>query len=93
MAAADHYFVFYCEKVIPADQMPLVFGGLADVVDRFDEPCSATVDGARLLTIADRAAGRGSPVHLTGFGGDELLYGSVAHLHDLLRTRPRVARR
>lgn len=78
-------------EVIPADQMPLVFGGLADVVDRFDEPCSATVDGARWLTIASRAAACGSTVHLTGFGGDELLYGSVAHLHDLLRTNPRTA--
>ena len=26
-------------------------------------------------------------------GGDELLYGSVAHLHGLLRTNPRVALR
>jgi asparagine synthase (glutamine-hydrolysing) len=80
-------------EVIPADEMPLVFGGLTDFVDRFDEPCSATVDGARWLTIAYRAADRGSPVHLTGFGGDELLYGSVAHLHDLLRSSPRVALR
>jgi asparagine synthase (glutamine-hydrolysing) len=78
-------------QIIPADEMPLVFGGMTDVVDRFDEPCSATIDGARWLTIARRAADRGSPVHLTGFGGDELLYGSVAHLHDLLRTSPRVA--
>ena len=77
--------------VIPAEEMPLVFGGLDDVVDGFDEPCSATVDGARWLTIARRAADRGSSVHLTGFGGDELLYGSLAHLHDLLRTDPRTA--
>lgn len=79
--------------VIPAEELPLVFAGITDFVDGFDEPCSATVDGARLLTIADRAAERGSPVHLTGFGGDELLYGSVAHLHDLLRTHPRIALR
>jgi asparagine synthase (glutamine-hydrolysing) len=38
-----------------------------------------------------RAAARGSRLHLTGFGGDELLYGSVAHLHALARTSPRVA--
>jgi len=80
-------------EVIPAEELPLVFAGITDFVDGFDEPCSATVDGARLLTIADRAAERGSPVHLTGFGGDELLYGSVAHLHDLLRTHPRIALR
>ena len=44
-------------------------------------------------SIARRAAARGSGLHLTGFGGDELLYGSVAHLHDLLRTNPRVGLR
>ena len=80
-------------EVIPAEELPLVFAGITDFVDGFDEPCSATVDGARLLTIANRAAERGSPVHMTGFGGDELLYGSVAHLYDLLRTRPRIALR
>lgn len=77
--------------VIPAEEMPLIFGGMPDVAGRFDEPCSATVDGARWLTIARRAAERGSAVHLTGFGGDELLYGSLAHLHDQLRTDPRTA--
>ena len=81
-------------EVIPAEEMPLVFGGLTDVVDRFDEPCSATVDGSPLAH--DRLPG-GRPaartVHLTGFGGDELLYGSVAHLHDLLRADPRTALR
>jgi asparagine synthase (glutamine-hydrolysing) len=80
-------------EVLPAEDLPLVFAGITDFVDRFDEPCSATVDGARWLTIAYRAAARGSRMHLTGFGGDELLYGSVAHLHDLLRTSPRTALR
>ena len=80
-------------EVIPAEDVPLVFAGITEFVAGFDEPCSATVDGARLLTTADRAAARGSAVHLTGFGGDELLYGSVAHLHDLLRTHPRIALR
>lgn len=77
--------------VIPAEEMPLIFGGMSDVANRFDEPCSATVDGARWLTIARRAAERGSALHLTGFGGDELLYGSVAHLHDQVRDDPRTA--
>ena len=77
-------------EIIPAEEMPLVFDGLGrPLEDRFDEPCTATVDGARWLAIARRAAARGSRLHLTGFGGDELLYGSVAHLHDLLRTNPR----
>jgi asparagine synthase (glutamine-hydrolysing) len=77
--------------VIPAEEIPLVFAGVTEFVYRFDEPCSATVDGARWLAIARRAADRGSALHLVGFGGDELLYGSAAHLHDLLRTNPRTA--
>jgi asparagine synthase (glutamine-hydrolysing) len=79
--------------VIPAEEMPLVYHGLLDLHDQLDEPCSATVDRSRWLIIARRAAARGSGLHLTGFGGDELLYGSLAHLHALLRTSPRIALR
>jgi asparagine synthase (glutamine-hydrolysing) len=69
--------------------MPLVFSGLHTADDRFDEPCTAIVDRERWLIVARRAGERGSGLHLTGFGGDELLYGSVAHLHPLMRTSPR----
>ena len=77
--------------VVPADEMPLVYHGLLRLDDQFDEPCAVAVDRDRWLIIAQRAAARGSGLHLTGFGGDELLYGSIAHLHDLLRTSPMVA--
>jgi asparagine synthase (glutamine-hydrolysing) len=77
--------------IIPAEEMPLVYHGLAAADDRLDEPCSATADRDRWLIIARRAAARGSRLHLTGFGGDELLYGSLAHLHALVRTNPRIA--
>jgi asparagine synthase (glutamine-hydrolysing) len=76
--------------VIPAEEMPLVYSGVA-LTERLDEPCSATVDRERWLTIARRAATRGSRLHLVGFGGDELLYGSLAHLHALLRSSPGIA--
>lgn len=79
--------------IIPEEEMPLVYHGLLAMDDRLDEPCSATVDRDRWLTIAGQAAARGSKLHLTGFGGDELLYGSLAHLHTMLRTSPRVALR
>jgi asparagine synthase (glutamine-hydrolysing) len=74
--------------VIPADEMPLVYHGLLTLDDQLDEPCAATVDRSRWLTIARRAAARGSELHLVGFGGDELLYGSLAHLHAMLRSSP-----
>jgi asparagine synthase (glutamine-hydrolysing) len=51
------------------------------------------VERERWLIIARRAAARGSRLHLTGFGGDELLYGSLAHLHSMLRSSPRTALR
>ncbi len=79
--------------VIPASEMPLVYHGVLDMDDRLDEPCAAAVDRERWLIIVRRAAMRGSQVHLTGFGGDELLYGSLAHLHSLLRSRPAIALR
>ncbi|MGP3980304.1 lasso peptide isopeptide bond-forming cyclase [Streptomyces sp. KR80] len=73
------------------DRLPMVYEGLRDVDDHFDEPCPATVDRRQLLIIPRLAAARGSQLHLTGFGGDELLAGSPAHLHALLRTHPRTA--
>jgi asparagine synthase (glutamine-hydrolysing) len=79
--------------VISSDEMPLVYHGLSALEDQLDEPCTVTVDRDRWLIMARRAAARGSRLHLTGFGGDELLYGSVAHLHALARTNPRVALR
>jgi asparagine synthase (glutamine-hydrolysing) len=77
--------------VIPAEEMPLVFHSLRAETDPLDEPFSAATERERWLTVARRAAARGSRLHLTGFGGDELLYGSVAHLHALARTNPRLA--
>jgi asparagine synthase (glutamine-hydrolysing) len=78
--------------VIPAEEMPLLYHGVA-LDEQLDEPCSATVDRERWLTITRRAATRGSRLHLVGFGGDELLYGSLAHLHALLRSSPGIALR
>jgi asparagine synthase (glutamine-hydrolysing) len=74
--------------VIPAEQMPLVYHGLLDLEEPFDEPCPVAVDRDRWLVIARLAADAGSELHLTGFGGDELLYGSLSHLHTLIREKP-----
>jgi len=79
--------------IIPAEEMPLPYHGLGAMDDQLDEPCSAAVERERWLIIARRAAARGSRLHLTGFGGDELLYGSLAHLHSMLRSSPRTTLR
>ncbi|MDQ3764676.1 MAG: lasso peptide isopeptide bond-forming cyclase [Actinomycetota bacterium] len=79
--------------VIPQAHMPLVYHGLEGMEDQLDEPCAAATDRDRWLVIAREAGARGSRLHLTGFGGDELLYGSLAHLHSLLRTHPLLAKR
>lgn len=76
--------------VLDADSVPLVYAGLGSG-DLLDEPCAAAVCLDRWLVIARLAAARGSRMHLAGFGGDELLAGSPAHLHALFRTDPRLA--
>src|SRR5436190_2151128 len=45
------------------------------------------------LSAAVAARTHGRQLVSCDLGGDELLYGSIAHLHDLLRTNPRVALR
>jgi len=74
-------------EVIPQEQMPLMYHGLQTIESQGDEPVQVA-DTDRWLTIVRRAASRGSRMHLTGVGGDELLYGSVAHLHGLMRSHP-----
>lgn len=73
--------------------VPSVYAGLRVADERLDEPTTLAAFRDRSLCIPLRAVARGSRLHLTGFGGDELLAGSPAHLHALLRTHPRLALR
>ncbi|MEV3992328.1 lasso peptide isopeptide bond-forming cyclase [Streptomyces sp. NPDC049837] len=77
--------------VLPGDMVPAVYEGLWEGGDLFDEPSPVAAQRDRWLVIPRLATARGSRLHLTGFGGDELLAGSPAHLHTLLRTHPRTA--
>nr|MDQ3610763.1 asparagine synthase-related protein [Actinomycetota bacterium] len=79
--------------VIPGDRLPSLYDGLRETDDCFDEPSALSVLRNRSLFIPRQAAARGSQLHLTGFGGDELLAGSPAHLHAMLRRNPRLALR
>jgi asparagine synthase (glutamine-hydrolysing) len=79
--------------IVPSERTPFAFANLGEQDDvALDEPCAVTLD-RRWLVIAERAAARGSRTHLTGFGGDQVLGGSPAHLHAMLRRQPRTALR
>jgi asparagine synthase (glutamine-hydrolysing) len=79
--------------IVPSECTPFAFSGIGEQDDvALDEPCTVTLD-RRWLVIAERAAARGSRMHLTGFGGDQVLGGSPAHLHAMLRRQPRTALR
>jgi asparagine synthase (glutamine-hydrolysing) len=74
--------------VVPAECTPFAFSGIGEQDDvPLDEPCAVSLD-RRWLVIADRAAARGSALHLTGFGGDQVLGGAVAHLHTMVLRQP-----
>ncbi len=77
--------------VIEAGHLPMVYDGVLELDDPLDEPCAAAALANRYLFIAGSAAARGSRLHLAGFGGDELLAGSPAHLHAMLRRHPKIA--
>ncbi|GHA07071.1 hypothetical protein GCM10010389_53090 [Streptomyces echinoruber] len=77
--------------VVPAEDFPLTFDGVDALSDVLDAPSLFAVDHNRRMGLLRLAADRGSTVHLSGFGGDELLAGASARVHDLLRRRPRAA--
>lgn len=77
--------------VIAAEEMPLPYSCLLEPGERFDEPCPIEVNHRGVMAQVQRAAAAGSVLHLNGFGGDELLQGSLAHLHSMVRSSPRKA--
>ncbi|MEU9121140.1 lasso peptide isopeptide bond-forming cyclase [Streptomyces sp. NPDC048506] len=79
--------------VLEADHVPLTFEGLDTVDELLDAPSAMAVDHSRRMSVVRAAAERGSGLHLTGIGGDELLSGGAARLHHMVRTRPRTALR
>lgn len=79
--------------VVPAGDVAMTFDGVDVLDDLLDTPSILTVDRNRRMHIVALAAARGSGLHLTGLGGDELLAGTPARLHALVRTHPLVALR
>ncbi|MFI8100215.1 lasso peptide isopeptide bond-forming cyclase [Streptomyces sp. NPDC086023] len=79
--------------VVPAPDLAMTFDGIDTLDDLLDTPSILTVDRNRRMHIIALAAARGSSLHLTGLGGDELLAGAPARLHALMRTHPLTALR
>ncbi|MGW1378875.1 lasso peptide isopeptide bond-forming cyclase [Streptomyces sp. NPDC002446] len=77
--------------VVPAQDVAMTFDGIDALSDVLDTPSILTVDRNRRMGIVELAAARGSDLHFTGLGGDELLAGTPARLHALLLTHPLVA--
>lgn len=79
--------------VVPARDTALTFDGIDTLQDILDTPSMITVDRNRRMRLLALAASRGSDLHLTGLGGDELLAGTPARLHALVTAHPFVALR
>jgi asparagine synthase (glutamine-hydrolysing) len=77
--------------VVPATAVPLTFDRVNELHDTLDTPSVYAVNRHRRMYIVERAAERGSALHLSGMGGDELFSGASAHVHGLLPRHPRTA--
>ncbi|MFF7729099.1 lasso peptide isopeptide bond-forming cyclase [Streptomyces sp. NPDC008001] len=74
--------------LVPARDVAMTFDGIDTLQDVLDTPSILTVDRNRRMGIVGLAAARGSRLHFTGLGGDELLAGTPARLHTLFLTHP-----
>ncbi|MFF4157989.1 asparagine synthase-related protein [Streptomyces sp. NPDC001678] len=72
-------------------RLPLWLGGLTGFAIPTEEPGCWVRDTARRERIVTLLIGRGSRLHLTGIGGDELFTAFPPHLHDYFRARPLAA--
>ncbi|MFJ6718992.1 asparagine synthase-related protein [Streptomyces sp. NPDC091259] len=79
--------------LLDIDEIPLFYSGLLDVRGPVDEPLPTILDQPRQLVGHDRLLAGGSRLHLTGMGGDHVLWGHPAHYRDLLTSRPLTALR
>ncbi|MEV5571655.1 asparagine synthase-related protein [Spirillospora sp. NPDC052269] len=97
-AEEDGVWAGRATRMLPGDHLvfergttPAWFSGLLAQADDLEEPYAWIRTRASLLATADRVAERGSRVHLTGHGGDELFLSKPVHLHELVRRRPLAA--
>lgn len=72
-------------------QLPLMYAGVGQGCAGADEPHIIIRDRARTVALASLLRARGSRLHLSGMGGDQVLQAPPAYLHTTARTHPRVA--
>lgn len=72
-------------------QLPLMYADIDQGGAGADEPHIILRDHARITALASRLAERGSRLHLSGMGGDQVLQAPAAYLHTTAWTHPRVA--
>ncbi|MFE1824189.1 asparagine synthase-related protein [Streptomyces anulatus] len=78
---AEHEFV-------DRDEAPAWYTDPAGVMAAAEEPFGWVHDRVKLLGALERMAARGSRLHLSGGGGDQLFSPSPAHAHELFRIHP-----
>ncbi|MCC3770363.1 asparagine synthase-related protein [Streptomyces sp. UNOC14_S4] len=84
LPGADHVAVGRTE-------IPPWYTGLADTTVPTAEPGAWVRDTARLAAMTHLMTDRGSRLHMTGGGGDELFTAFSSHLYDYVRSRPLAA--
>lgn len=78
-------------EILPRAELPLVYQGIATADDCLDRPFIGQIDRAQILAAFERMAALGSRIHLTGFGGDEVLESDLNYLRSLIRKAPWIA--
>ncbi|WP_439033264.1 asparagine synthase-related protein [Gordonia terrae] len=74
--------------MMPPHEHALFFDGLVEDSVPLDEPSIASGGTTRVMNVYRRLRSKGSTLHLTGHGGDQLFSHLPVVLHDLVRRRP-----
>jgi asparagine synthase (glutamine-hydrolysing) len=77
--------------VLPTADLPAHYTGVLRAGEGVDEPALGGRVHAAFAETARRLADRGSRLHLSGEGADQILSARTPYLHTTLRTRPRTA--
>ncbi|WP_020670105.1 asparagine synthase-related protein [Amycolatopsis nigrescens] len=78
-------------ELIAVEDLPRPVEGLADIGVPLEQPFLNAFQTGLVTAMAERLAARGSRVHLTGHGGDEVVQGWPGFLHTLARGKPLLA--